>query len=564
MEPGGQVHPAVGPGAAAAARDAEAAAPPELIQAILRAPVDLLFAGGVGTVRPRVTEADETIDDRANSEIRVDASTVRARVVCEGANLALTQRARVELARRARRPRQPRRHRQLRRGRHLRPRGQPQGPARPALASGQLSQDARDALLTAATDDVVAAVLAGTAVQCEALRRAQPHSGRRPTPMRTCSPPWPPTGCSTATATRCPPDAARGRAEPAPGSPDPSSPCCTPARSCSCGPLSRPRLWSTRPALPSRSSRTCPPPSGFGPGPVDAHPLRRELTASVVVNDVVDQLGATCVHRLATSSGAPSDTVVTALWAARRVLRRTPLRSRFDDHDGQGTPTEPGHVDGETWMSASPTGRRGHAGRRGAGRVACTQLPRPGHRHRPRSVHRRSHRAGRGSQALSRTTAPSRSGVAPGPSAQRRRPAVRRGGHLAIREDLDIVPDVSRCCPPDVAPREVLRAFRRATEVLDLDGLERQLDLAPLIGRGPSRSAAACSTTWSGSAPRSWSRPWGGTRCGGGHRGRPLARRPRSTAGRGLPPPPRGRRRPAAGLEGVAVVVRALRRALDR
>ncbi len=74
--------------------------PPELIRAILRAPVDLLFAGGIGTYIRATAEPESELGDRANADVRVEASTVRARVVGEGANLALTQRARIELARR--------------------------------------------------------------------------------------------------------------------------------------------------------------------------------------------------------------------------------------------------------------------------------------------------------------------------------------------------------------------------------------------------------------------------------------------------------------------------------
>ncbi len=109
--------------------------PAEVIRAILRAPVDLLFNGGIGTVVKASTESDADAQDRSSDAIRVDARDVRARVVGEGGNLGLTQRARVELVAR-RRPGQRRLHRQLRRRRHLRPRGQPQGPARPGGAPG--------------------------------------------------------------------------------------------------------------------------------------------------------------------------------------------------------------------------------------------------------------------------------------------------------------------------------------------------------------------------------------------------------------------------------------------
>lgn len=78
--------------------DATALPPHELISAILRAPVDLLFNGGIGTYVRASTESDSAAGDPANDTVRVDASTLRARVIGEGGNLGLTQRARVEYA----------------------------------------------------------------------------------------------------------------------------------------------------------------------------------------------------------------------------------------------------------------------------------------------------------------------------------------------------------------------------------------------------------------------------------------------------------------------------------
>jgi glutamate dehydrogenase len=80
--------------------EAEELTPPELIRAILLAPVDLLFAGGIGTYVKASTERNEDVGDRANDELRVDARDLRARVFGEGANLSITQRARIEYARR--------------------------------------------------------------------------------------------------------------------------------------------------------------------------------------------------------------------------------------------------------------------------------------------------------------------------------------------------------------------------------------------------------------------------------------------------------------------------------
>jgi glutamate dehydrogenase len=70
--------------------------PPDLIKAILQAPVDLLFNGGIGTYIKAEAESDADVGDRANDPVRVNANQVRARVIGEGGNLGVTALGRVE------------------------------------------------------------------------------------------------------------------------------------------------------------------------------------------------------------------------------------------------------------------------------------------------------------------------------------------------------------------------------------------------------------------------------------------------------------------------------------
>ena len=70
--------------------------PPELLRRILKAPVDLLFNGGIGTYIKAETESDADVGDRANDMIRVNGNQVRAKVVGEGGNLGVTSLGRVE------------------------------------------------------------------------------------------------------------------------------------------------------------------------------------------------------------------------------------------------------------------------------------------------------------------------------------------------------------------------------------------------------------------------------------------------------------------------------------
>ncbi len=76
----------------------ETLSPDALIRAILKAPVDLLFMGGIGTYVKAGSEAHPDVGDKANDAIRVEAGEVRARIVSEGANLGVTQDGRIELA----------------------------------------------------------------------------------------------------------------------------------------------------------------------------------------------------------------------------------------------------------------------------------------------------------------------------------------------------------------------------------------------------------------------------------------------------------------------------------
>ncbi|MFD4762493.1 NAD-glutamate dehydrogenase [Streptomyces sp. NPDC058439] len=73
--------------------------PAELMQAILKARVDLLWNGGIGTYIKSSAESNADVGDKANDAIRVDGQDLRAKVVGEGGNLGATQLGRIEFAR---------------------------------------------------------------------------------------------------------------------------------------------------------------------------------------------------------------------------------------------------------------------------------------------------------------------------------------------------------------------------------------------------------------------------------------------------------------------------------
>lgn len=159
--------------------------PDGLIHAILSAPVDLLWFGGIGTYVKASAENNAQVGDPANDAVRVDAVEVRAKVIGEGANLGITQAARIEFALH----------------------GAPTGTGRIntdfidnsagvdcsdnevnikiALASarraGRITQPARNRLLESMTEAVGAHVLEDNRLQALALSIAQ-ASGARATP----------------------------------------------------------------------------------------------------------------------------------------------------------------------------------------------------------------------------------------------------------------------------------------------------------------------------------------------------------------------------------------------
>ena len=85
---------------AALGTEATSLSPAELIHAILLAPVDLLYNGGIGTYVKASSETHQQVGDRTNDAVRVNGADLRCKVVGEGGNLGFTQLGRIEFARR--------------------------------------------------------------------------------------------------------------------------------------------------------------------------------------------------------------------------------------------------------------------------------------------------------------------------------------------------------------------------------------------------------------------------------------------------------------------------------
>jgi glutamate dehydrogenase len=152
--------------------EAEQLTPAELIRKMLMAPVDLLWFGGIGTFIKARDESHAEVGDRSNDAVRVNADEIRAKVIGEGANLGVTERGRVAYA-------------EL--GGHIDTDAIDNSAGVDtsdhevnlkilidrAIAAGALSRDEREPLLRAMTDDVAALVLRDNYLQGEALSVAE-------------------------------------------------------------------------------------------------------------------------------------------------------------------------------------------------------------------------------------------------------------------------------------------------------------------------------------------------------------------------------------------------------
>ncbi len=329
LSPGGGVHPRSAKAVpltdevrASLRVDADELTPAALVRAVLEAPVDLLYFGGIGTYVRASSEEDAAVDDRANAEVRVEGRDVRARIVGEGANLALTQRARIEVARRGARINVDAIDNSA---------GVDSSDHEVNLKillaraedAGRIDRAERDALLAANADEVVAAVLADCQAQSDALDRAERQA----------------TAGFPAVARVLRRLVADGVLDPeVEALPDDKE---IEARSAAGAGFTRPELAvllagvkrqvvgellaSDVPELPVLRDALV----GYFPPALaasfddllDGHRLRRELVASEVANDVVDHLGLTAVVALVEELGAGVADVAAAYWVARSVVR---------------------------------------------------------------------------------------------------------------------------------------------------------------------------------------------------------------------------------------------------
>jgi glutamate dehydrogenase len=311
----------------------EALAPTDLIRAILRAPVDLLWNGGIGTIVKASTESDADALDRSSDAIRVNGDELRARVVGEGGNLGFTHRARIEYSRAG-------------------------GLINAdfidnsagvdisdhevnlkilldlAVRRGELDREGRDALLAEATEDVVGHVLYDSFLQAQILAQEVRSSAARVFAYEDLMVALEDAGILHRSDEALPPSddmAERRRAGQGLVRPELAVLVAYAKRM-----LTDELLESELTGDPTfeRDLRTYFPRAvvdRFG-DLIAEHPLRHELVATLAANDVVDALGPTFVSGLQGELGAAPAEVVRAFRIAREVTGATARWLEVEGH----------------------------------------------------------------------------------------------------------------------------------------------------------------------------------------------------------------------------------------
>jgi glutamate dehydrogenase len=310
--------------------------PDQLISAILAAPVDLLWNGGIGTYIKASSQSHADAGDRANDAVRIDAAQLRAKVVAEGGNLGLTQAARIEYAMRG----------------GLVNTDFIDNSAgvdtsdhevnikillQPGVNRGELTPAARGELLHAMTDEVAALVLRQNYDQNRALAAAGAQAAQM-------------LHVHSRYLRRLEREHRIGRRlDSLPGDKEIAE-----RRSAGLG-LTAPEfavllaqakisavqevLGSTLPDDPFLRSVL----TSYFPEPLQAayagemglHPLRREIVTTIVVNDMVNRGGTTFLFRMNEETGAPIPDISRAWVVAREVYDMTQFWDQVERLDGR-------------------------------------------------------------------------------------------------------------------------------------------------------------------------------------------------------------------------------------
>jgi glutamate dehydrogenase len=300
--------------------------PADLMKAILQAPVDLLWNGGIGTYVKASTETQADVGDKANDPIRVDGADLRVRVVGEGGNLGLTQLGRIEFA--------------LHGGKINTDAIDNSAGVDTSdhevnikillnglVADGDMTVKQRNKLLAEMTDEVGSLVLRNNYAQNTAIANALAQSKDMLHAQQRFIRHLVREGHLDRALEFLPADRQiRERLAQGQGLTGPETAVLLAYTKIT---VAEELLHTSLPDDPYlRSLLHAYFPSALSEqfsDHIDGHPLRREITTTVLVNDTVNTGGTTYLHRLREETGASLEEIVRAQTAARTIFRSAPV-----------------------------------------------------------------------------------------------------------------------------------------------------------------------------------------------------------------------------------------------
>ncbi|MFF0107948.1 NAD-glutamate dehydrogenase [Streptomyces hirsutus] len=308
--------------------------PADLMKAILKAPVDLLWNGGIGTYVKASSESNADVGDKANDTIRVDGKDLRVAVVGEGGNLGMTQLGRIEVA--------------LHGGRINTDAIDNSAGVDTSdhevnikillntlVANGDMTVKQRNKLLASMTDEVGRLVLRTNYAQNTALANALAQSKDMLHAQQRFMKHLVREGHLDRALEFLPTDRQiRERLSAGQGLTGPETAVLMAytkitvadellSTSLPDDPYLKVLLHSYFPAALREQF----------PDRIDAHPLRREITTTVLVNDTVNTGGTTYLHRMREETGASLEEIVRAQTAARAIFRSATVWDGVEDLD---------------------------------------------------------------------------------------------------------------------------------------------------------------------------------------------------------------------------------------
>ncbi len=316
--------------------EAESLAPNELINAILKAPVDLVYNGGIGTYVKSSKESHADVGDRANDAIRVNGVELGCKVVAEGGNLGCTQLGRIEYA--------------LKGGRIFTDAIDNSAGVDTSdhevnikillglvIADGELTEKQRNTLLAQMTDQVAALVLRDNYFQTQSLSIGGRIAPQLLDQQQRFIQFLEKSGRLNRALEFLPPDEeiAERRAK--------KVGLTAPERAVL---LAYSKMWLKDEFLASALPEDEWIATALGryfpqalreayAGVMPRHPLKREIIATHVVNSMVNRVGSTFIHRTMETTGAKPDEIVRACLLTREVFGYVPLWQSIEALDNK-------------------------------------------------------------------------------------------------------------------------------------------------------------------------------------------------------------------------------------